>query len=253
MALYLEAACLCNTGKIRKNNEDNFSFDGRCLQAENAGLVRPILMRKPLQRVTCVAVFDGMGGENFGEIASYVAADCMNREAPGEFCLFDPVKSILTDLCLRINDAVVRKARELCTDRMGSTLAALFFFRKQIYISNLGDSRIYRIRNGSIEQLSVDHVEKSNGQAKKKMPLTQHLGISPEEFLLEPYVAADWLRRDDQYLLCSDGLTDMVSDDEICDIVIHSEKTEDCVHNLIDAALRSGGKDNVTAIMCRIL
>lgn len=251
MAYILDAACGCNTGKIRKNNEDNFFFDGRCLEADNSGLKHPVTMTKTLRRELCVAVFDGMGGENFGEVASFAAADCMQYTTRKLKDYFIPERKFLNSLCMKINDAVVAKQQELCTERMGSTMVALYFSHGYVYVCNLGDSRAYRLRDGEFLQLSVDHLEKRE-QTRKKAPLTQHLGISPENFLIEPYIAKGELKRGDQYLLCSDGLTDMLTNLEIDGIMSSTESAEDCVKKLIDAALEKGGKDNVTAIVCRI-
>lgn len=251
MAYILDAACGCNTGKIRKNNEDNFFFDGRCLEADNSGLKHPVTMTKTLRRELCVAIFDGMGGENFGEVASFAAADCMQYTTRKLKDYFIPERKFLNSLCMKINDAVVAKQQELCTERMGSTMVALYFSHGYVYVCNLGDSRAYRLRDGEFLQLSVDHLEKRE-QTRKKAPLTQHLGISPENFLIEPYIAKGELKRGDQYLLCSDGLTDMLTNLEIDGIMSSTESAEDCVKKLIDAALEKGGKDNVTAIVCRI-
>ena len=251
MAYILDAACGCNTGKIRKNNEDNFFFDGRCLEADNSGLKHPVTMTKTLRRELCVAIFDGMGGENFGEVASFAAADCMQYTTRKLKDYFIPERKFLNSLCMKINDAVVAKQQELCTERMGSTMVALYFSHGYVYVCNLGDSRDYRLRDGEFLQLSVDHLEKRE-QTRKKAPLTQHLGISPENFLIEPYIAKGELKRGDQYLLCSDGLTDMLTNLEIDGIMSSTESAEDCVKKLIDAALEKGGKDNVTAIVCRI-
>ena len=251
MAYILDAACGCNTGKIRKNNEDNFFFDGRCLEADNSGLKHPVTMTKTLRRELCVAIFDGMGGENFGEVASFAAADCMQYTTRKLKDYFIPERKFLNSLCMKINDAVVAKQQELCTERMGSTMVALYFSYGYVYVCNLGDSRAYRLRDGEFLQLSVDHLEKRE-QTRKKAPLTQHLGISPENFLIEPYIAKGELKRGDQYLLCSDGLTDMLTNLEIDGIMSSTESAEDCVKKLIDAALEKGGKDNVTAIVCRI-
>ena len=251
MAYILDAACGCNTGKIRKNNEDNFFFDGRCLEADNSGLKHPVTMTKALRRELCVAIFDGMGGENFGEVASFAAADCMQYTTRKLKDYFIPERKFLNSLCMKINDAVVAKQQELCTERMGSTMVALYFSHGYVYVCNLGDSRAYRLRDGEFLQLSVDHLEKRE-QTRKKAPLTQHLGISPENFLIEPYIAKGELKRGDQYLLCSDGLTDMLTNLEIDGIMSSTESAEDCVKKLIDAALEKGGKDNVTAIVCRI-
>lgn len=249
----IEAACLCNTGRVRKNNEDNFYFDGGCLEAENNGLEQPLTMVRPLLRDTFVAVFDGMGGENFGEFASYAAAECMKQSAYRTKDYFVPERKVLNSLAQKINRAVVARQKEFCTDRMGSTMVAFYFSLGYAYVCNLGDSRAYRLRKGELEQLSVDHVEKREGHQSKKAPLTQHLGIDPEEMLIEPYIARDTLALGDQYLLCSDGLTDMLTDEEISEIMATAPTAEDCVRKLVAAALANGGKDNVTVIVCRIL
>lgn len=253
MPYILDAACLCNTGKIRKNNEDNFFFEGRCLEEDNNGLKHPVTMTKTLRRELCLAVFDGMGGENFGECASFAAADCMQNATRKLNDYFIPERKFLNGMCMKINEAVVARQQELCTERMGSTMVALYFSHGYVYVCNLGDSRAYRLRDGEFLQLSVDHLEKREGKPKKKAPLTQHLGISPENFLIEPYIAKGKLKHGDQYLLCSDGLTDMLSNFEIDDVLSGSITAEESAQKLVDAALEKGGKDNVTVIVCRIL
>lgn len=253
MAFVLDAACMCSTGKVRKNNEDNFFFDGRCLEAENNGLKHSVTMTKTLRRELCVAVFDGMGGENFGEFASFAAADCMQKSTRRLADYFIPEKRFLNEMCMRINDAVVEKKREFCTEHMGSTMVALYFSHGFVYVCNLGDSRAYRLRDGEFLQISEDHVEKREGRESKKAPLTQHLGIDSEEFLVEPYIAKGELKSGDQYLLCSDGLTDMLSNFEIDALLSDSADAETCADRLVAAALEKGGRDNVTVIVCRIL
>ena len=79
MKFTIQAACGCNMGKIRKNNEDNFLFDGKCLEEKNEGLRNPVWIEDTLKNGFCVAVFDGMGGEQFGECASYAAARQMQE------------------------------------------------------------------------------------------------------------------------------------------------------------------------------
>lgn len=251
MAYSIEAACYCKTGKVRKNNEDNFFFDGRCLEADNNGLHHPVTMEEALKNELCVAVFDGMGGENYGELASFAAAERMQSALQSiNRNFFVSEKKTLKNLTFKVNEAVVEKAREMTTERMGSTMVALYFSHGYVYVCNVGDSRAYRLRNGEFMQLSQDHIEKrSDG---KKAPLTQHLGLDPEEIQIEPHIARGDLKRGDQYLLCSDGLTDMLSNFEIDSIMCRTETADECVQQLIDAALENGGKDNVTAIVCRI-
>lgn len=252
MPFSMEAACLCNTGKIRKNNEDNFYFGGRCLEIENNGLRHPVSLAINLNKEQLVAVFDGMGGENFGEYASFAAAEAMKQEKTQLLDFFVPEKKYLKRLTAKINDAVVLKQKEFMTDRMGTTMVALFFSGRQVYVCNVGDSRAYRLRNGEFLQLSVDHVEKRPETESKKAPLTQHLGIDPEEFLIEPHIAKGDLKPGDQYLLCSDGLTDMLSNLEIAGILSDTMDIEACVQQLVDKALEKGGRDNITVIVCRV-
>lgn len=252
MPYTLSAACGCNIGKIRRNNEDNFYFDGRCLEEINSGLKHPVSMERTLDKELCVAIFDGMGGERFGEVASYAAADCMKNTTRKLSDFFISEKKYLNDMCRTLNQAVIDKKREYCTEHMGTTMVAMYFSHGYVYVCNLGDSRAYRLRDGVFQQLSVDHVLQDERLGSRKAPLTQHLGIEPEEYRLEPYIAKGELKTGDQYLLCSDGLTDMLSNLEIAKILSGFENTEDCVKKLIEAALDKGGRDNVTVILCRI-
>ena len=252
MAFRLEAACLCNTGKVRRNNEDNFYFDERFLPAENGGLAKPLRFSRSLRSLVCLAVFDGMGGENFGECASFAAAERMLRERKLFLSARSLRSDLLKELCQRLNEAVVARAKELCTQHMGSTLSILCFSPESVASCNLGDSRAYRLRGGELRQISLDHVEQRPGRSKHKAPLTQYLGVDPEDYLLEPYLAKGALAAGDQYLLCSDGLTDMLSDEEIAAVMGGADTAQHCAERLVQAALDQGGRDNVTVIVCRI-
>lgn len=252
MGFTLDAACYCSIGKVRKNNEDNFFFDGRCLEEVNKGLRHPVSMRNPLRREVFLAVFDGMGGENFGESASYAAANGAQTRLRRllDYCI--PERYFLQELSQKLNEAVVARARELCTERMGTTMTSLFFSGGYVYLCHLGDSRAYRLRDGEFLQLSVDHVLRRDDRPERKAPLTQYLGIDPQECLIEPYIAKGELQQGDQYLLCTDGLTDMLSNLEIDAIMTDTPDTAVCAQRLVNAALERGGKDNVTVIVCRI-
>ena len=102
-------------------------------------------------------------------------------------------------------------------------------------------------------QLSQDHTEGRPGGEQTKAPLTQHLGMDPEEIAVEPYIAKGELRQKDQYLLCSDGLTDMLTNFEISDIMLRCEDVGECVDTLIRTALEHGGRDNITVIVGKII
>jgi len=252
MGFVIEAACGCNIGKVRKNNEDNFYFDGKCLEVENDGLKNPVSLDAPLKHGLCLAVFDGMGGENFGELASFAAARELQQVERKIADYFVPERQYLNRIAMQMNDAVVNAAKEQKTDRMGSTMVALYFTARCVYVCNLGDSRAYRFRDGEFLQISKDHVESRPSTSMKKAALTQHLGIDSEEMLIEPYIAKGELKRGDQYLLCSDGLTDMLTNFEIADILQANSEPEDCVQKLIHEAMERGGRDNITVIVCRI-
>lgn len=253
MAFTLDAACGCQTGKLRSNNEDNFYFADGWLAVDNTGLDDPAVMNAPLYKPLCLAVFDGMGGENFGEEAAYAAASEMRfvRRGLRERLMRDG--SFLTEMCARLNAAVVRRARELKTERMGCTLAAVWFEPQRFMACNLGDSRIYLLRDGKLERLSKDHVEKLNGPSRRKAPLTQYLGLNPEEYRLDPSMAFGKLRQGDRFLICSDGLTDMLSEEEIAAALSGARNALNGVHRLIGEALEHGGRDNVTAVVGLII
>lgn len=252
MRLSIDAACGCNVGKIRKNNEDNFFFDSKCLELDNLGLRNTACFSDSLKNGLMLAVFDGMGGENYGEVASFTAARQMQSITRSLSDYFVSERKYLSKLTMQLNDAIVAEKKELCTDRCGSTMVALYFSSGYVYTCNIGDSRAYRLRDGEFLQLTVDHVEKRPEGERKKAPLTQHLGIDSEDMQIEPYIAKGKINKGDTYLLCSDGLTDMLTNFEISDIMLQNENPVDCVECLIKAALEHGGRDNITVIVCRI-
>lgn len=253
MIYSIEAACGCNKGKIRANNEDNFYFNDMCLEEVNDGLSTPVYYEKILTDSMFMAVFDGMGGENFGEAASFAAASQMQALNRTGRDFFISKKKYLANFVRQLNEAVVLSKKEHLTERMGTTMAALYFTERHAYVCNVGDSRVYRLRGGMFVQLSKDHVLQRPGSTKKKAPLSQHLGIDPEEMLIEPFISKDELHKEDVYLLCSDGLTDMVSDLDICNILLENKNSSSCVKQLINKALENGGRDNITAIVCKIV
>lgn len=249
----IQAACGCHTGKVRRTNQDNLYFDGRCLELEHEGLRQPSLMETELKNGLCLAVFDGMGGENYGEYASYAAARQMQQTQRKLLNFLVPERKFLREMTQKLNDAVTAEQTKMLTERMGTTMVSLYFSGRYVYVCNVGDSRAYRLRDGVFQQLSKDHVMKTPKGSGKKQPLSQYLGYGDNEIEIEPYIAKGSIKRGDQYLLCSDGLTDMLSNMEICDMMLRCADPEECVRELIDAALERGGRDNVTAIVCRLV
>ena len=257
MIYKLEAACCSNIGKVRANNEDNFFFNGIVLPQENNGQVEPLLIDKILTAPECLAVFDGMGGGDCGEVASYTAANLLKQilsHGPIEGDM--SIQSFLTGVCGSLNNAVCTKQAELDTHRMGSTAAILSFSNGYITACNIGDSRIFGLRADRFIQISTDHTDeaflKERGITGRRPGLTQYLGLNPETVRLDPYIAHDELQPGDRYIICSDGLTDMLENDEIASILKVSATAEDCVKMLVQTALDNGGRDNVTVIVCYI-
>lgn len=253
MKLRLEAACGSDMGRIRTNNEDNFFFDGKCLELEHNGIIQPLSVSKDSQKDTLLAVFDGIGGENYGEDASYYAARAAQdvRKTMGD--LFRSTEKYLAHQMERLNAAVLEAKRVRRTDRMGTTVVSLYFDEKFAYVCNVGDSRAYRVRNGEILQISWDHVARYPGRNSKKCPITQHLGMDPADVKMEPYIAKYPLEKGDRFVICSDGLTDMVEDAGILQIMNANAEPQACVQALIRAALEAGGRDNVTVAVCQVL
>lgn len=247
MKLRTDLACLCSTGKMRKKNEDNFFFDGEYLHFVNNGSDGVLSKKLSGSDTGIFALFDGMGGENYGELAAFAAAKAMSQYAdrlPGD-C------AELEELCLSLNAAVLEKAREMFTRHMGTTLVAMVLNRGRALICNVGDSRAYLVRGGRIRQLSEDHVER-HFAGSKKPGLGQYLGVDPEEFIIEACCVEEKMQPGDSFLLCSDGVTDMLSPEEILSIIEATPTAEDCVSGIVDAALDKGGRDNITAIVCKV-
>lgn len=251
MGFKFEAACGCNIGKVRKNNEDNFYFDRKCLKQSHTGLRNILSCDGNLKNGTVIAVFDGMGGEDFGEMASFRAARTLQLSSKELQDYFVQERTYLKKLINDMNDSVLESKKEIDTNRMGTTVVMLYFSSRYVYLSNVGDSRAYRLRDGEFSQISKDHV--ANRPGHPKAALTQYLGIDPDDILLEPFIAKGDLKKGDYYLLCSDGLTDMLTNIEISHIIHSNPDIVTAVEFLIGAALDRGGRDNITAILFKIL
>ena len=189
-----------------------------------------------------IAVFDGMGGEEHGEIASETA-----RNVFMENCKND---CTLEDLCLLINKKICEYMEENRISRMGST-AAMVSVDEKIRFCNIGDSKIYKLSRFGIEQLSEDHITVIGKYNKRKF-LNQHLGIPEEEILIEPYSGETDYTDDDIFILCSDGLTDMIDEEKILDISLKNGINR-LAEKLFDEAMNSGGRDNISVVAFSVI
>lgn len=253
MSYVLSAACGCNTGRRRRNNEDNFYFDGQFLPANNNGVEGILTCRREVTgQAVDFAVFDGMGGQADGQIASNLAASVFAGAAREGGVNHE---QILYDILVSASNTVWRKADAEFND-MGTTAAVMRFAGDTFYLSNVGDSRIFLYRGGVLQQISHDHTDedfmRNMGIKDRKPRLTQYVGVSPEELAVQPYLVKGGICEGDLYLLCSDGLTDMVRPEDIASVLSMQSDVEWKASELIRQALNNGGRDNVTVIVVQV-
>lgn len=231
-------------GRIRENNEDKFEF---YVPEDEETLAR---------KGALYAVADGMGGHSAGQIASELALKTMISNYYA-----DPspvIEESLREALARAN-ALVFDASRAIVERsgMGTTITALVIRGREAFIAQVGDSRCYLLRDGQLRQITEDH-SWVNEQVKRG-------GLSPEEAEMSPLrnvitrsigtaptvevdIYNEELKPGDVFLLCTDGLTGEVSDEEIREVLMN-ECASVAAWKLVDLALEHGGHDNVTALV----
>ena len=241
-----EFFCATDTGRSRNNNEDSVVVDTQ------AGVA---------------VLADGMGGYNAGEVASGIATSFICTQL-GRW---------LSEASEGATDSDVRRAMDICVDNanraifeqancnpqyagMGTTLVVGVFREGRLLMGHVGDSRAYRLRDGLLSQITHDHsllqeqidaglitVEQAAFSANKNL-VTRAVGVE-ETVLLETKLHE--LQSGDLYMLCSDGLSDMLSDGVIEQLLQSAESLETVGTTLISAANEAGGKDNISVILIR--
>jgi protein phosphatase len=243
-----------DTGRVREHNEDTIAFDG------DIGLL---------------VLADGMGGYNAGEVASGIAVKTivhLVREAVAREDLRKPdavtglsrASIILRDAIQRANKIIYQTARtQPQCEGMGTTVVGILFFDNSASVAHVGDSRAYRQRHNSLEQITIDHsllqelvdrgyytAEEAQHAANKNY-VTRALGVEP---VVEVEVREHAVQKGDVYLLCSDGLSDMLEDDDIELTVNTFGMNLDAVgKHLVQQANDAGGKDNISVVMSQVL
>lgn len=247
MTMKIKYDAVSNVGAVRSNNEDMaYVFGARIRDDEQRSMVKNAV------RFGAV-VADGMGGYGGGEIASEMAIDSFDRfiESMGEN--LDTMDVIMTvkKWAEDVNKQIMLKAQsDAELNNMGTTFSGIFTYGNDQFLVNCGDSRVYRFRAGFLRQLSVDHSER---ERKKDFTLPSNLiynalGI-PEAFIdVTSFNSSFPMIDGDIYLVCSDGICDMISDDEISAIFEKGQGAQ----ALVDAAIAAGGKDNATAIVLQV-
>jgi protein phosphatase len=225
-----------DTGRQRNANEDSF------------------FVRAPI-----FVVADGMGGAQAGEVASKAAADAFDVDLPD-----GPPEQVLRETILAANRRIHELARaDPSRAGMGTTLTAAIVdaVGEEVAIGHVGDSRAYRLRAGKLEQLTRDHslVEEmrrkgqiTDAQAEdhpQRSIITRALGPEPE---VEPDLQTVPAVAGDVFLICSDGLTTMLGEEQIAKLLAGASSMSAAVRALVDEANRAGGRDNITALAFRL-
>ncbi len=230
---------VCETGKVRSNNEDMALVFGE--QVRDSALSFTCDTGDGIRFVAAVA--DGMGGHADGEVASNMATSSFNEflvALPDGLDTEEVVKAV-KQWGADVSSQMKAAARG---SGMGCTFCGLFTYDEQVYVLNVGDSRLYRLRYGLFKQLTTDHSERvrQNDPTLPSNLIYNALGLDDVFVDVTPTRMVDG----DKYLICSDGLTDMVEGAEIGSLV----RAEDCsARLLVEAALAAGGADNVTVIL----
>lgn len=254
MAFTLNAACGSFIGMGRSNNEDNFYFNKKHLPIPNKGMKNPLKYKGTSDDPIAFAVFDGMGGECKGEDAARISSEIFSTEYKKLEELAVSGKDFMYDCCEKANAAVNQFRRDMQLSATGSTVSAIYFSQDEVVACNMGDSKIFRIRDKKMLQISEDHTDEKIMSAmgiKKKPVLLQYIGIPDTEMAIEPYISKGELESEDVYVLCSDGVTDAVDVSVMYEIICNSGADE-AVKQILSEVNRRNGTDNATIIVIKI-
>lgn len=234
-------------GRIRENNEDKYEFfipeDEDTLALKGA----------------FYAVADGMGGHAAGQIASELA---LKTAIKAYYSDSSPILEESLRAAFQTANALIYDAARAISERagMGTTMTALVLRGEEAFVAHVGDSRCYRLRGGKLEQLTEDHTW-VNEQVKRGLMSREEAELSPFRNVItrslgntpsvEVDILSDELKVGDVFLLCSDGLTGEVSDDEIRDALLKSPPSK-AAWDLVELALDHGGRDNCTVLIVAI-
>jgi PPM family protein phosphatase len=245
-ALVLRAAAFTHQGAVRPGNEDTIAVGDWVMSRP---MDQPMVLERIVAAPTVCLVADGMGGHAAGDVASRFVAECLaerGAEAADAAALSDLLRAI--DLQLF---AIMRERPEL--EGMGTTVSGLHVAPTGLCVFNVGDSRVYRIEPPGLVQLSTDDTpgpKLADGRtAAATTPLlTQSMGGWHEPDELRPHVLST--EAQGRYLICSDGLTDLLRVDALAEHVTDDDAAS--VTALFEAAMAAGGHDNISIVLVRL-
>ena len=222
---------------------------------ENNGLQKIVSGTFPVGPDHCrvAAVFDGVGGGSAGELAAFTGAETLQYEETQFSSATTLSKEETAEICRHLNTAVCKEAEKNKYSSIGSTLTAAFFTPFGILSANLGDSQGFVITKKGIRMITKLHVLEGI-YTHSKPPIFQYLGVPEDEMLLEPYVESLPYEEGMQILLTTDGVTDLISNEELYRILTKYKKSTptQSLEKIRDCVMIRGAKDNTTAILCEI-
>jgi len=240
---------ISDVGCVREGNEDSIAWDARL------GLIM---------------LADGMGGHNAGEVASALAVETI-KTALQDVLAPEIQAADIIDYLDAVREAVAFANQEILEQAqmkvecagMGTTLVMGLFRTNSVILAHVGDSRIYRYRHGELEQMTSDHSlvqemvdsgylsQEEAQQSASKNLITRALGIAQE---VDVDVKEVPVQRDDVFLMCSDGLSDLVNDQEICKVIRNAGQDMGlAAHGLVNLANEYGGTDNISVILINMI
>ncbi len=242
-----------DVGRARAHNEDSIAIN---------------------EQLQLVALADGMGGYQAGEVASKIAIDVLTQEITESKLTEKDIAKIDPDTgtsvaMRRLRSAIEKANNRICNfsrekeelDGMGTTIVAACFYDGRVGIAHVGDSRCYRYRDGVLEQLTRDH-SLVQEQIEKGLLTEEQASASPQKNLITRALGIDALaqadtqefrtRTNDVYLLCSDGLSDMIDQDTMLKELQRSDDLDAVTKRLVDLANEAGGRDNISVILARV-
>ena len=250
---FIKASVCYDMGSIRKNNEDAYYFNGHFspLSKMNNNI---LLTVETKAAGSLWAVCDGMGGQRNGERASFTAVSSMpdlQKSLRGQ-----EFETIVQSWVFQVNRAVAEQA-----EGGGSTLAMLYCTDQYIQTAHIGDSRIYRYHDDQLIRMTKDHSkvemlmdakmitrEEAKNHPQKNI-VTRYLGMDSEYVCTAAIGNKIPYCNGDRYLICSDGITEMLAEETIAAYLAENDQVAACAKKMRDAVLSAGAKDNLTAII----
>jgi serine/threonine protein phosphatase PrpC len=240
-------AAISDKGLIREKNEDCFN----------------VITGQPDIPMTFI-IADGMGGHNSGDVASKMAVDFVSNfimDYPERFSIDEDIgQAIVEAMDMANKEIYLFSLKNKSNAGMGTTLIVAIFLKERLYIGHVGDSRVYLIRNGYIKRMTVDHsyieelvrmgtlTRKEAEMHPGRNVITRALGCG-EELQIDTYCFQ--IEDNDSYIICTDGLTNMLSENEIKEIVENSKDPQHACDQLVRKANENGGEDNITVIVIK--